>query len=155
MTENASGSDDGRAPDTEPAGRDQPPTERKMQWGFVAVPAAALVVGLVLGGLIVGVGTGGDSAPDAAETVTVTPTANSTDDTAVIVPKECVQAAESLQEATQLIRDSLSAIQSFQSNKIVDMLNQLEDLTNQATDQAQTCSDISVTPTTDTASPTS
>ncbi len=152
MSQNTPDPEDARAQPDE----DRRPPTRTMHWSFVAVPAVALVVGLVLGGLVVGVGRGGSSLePEARETVTLSPSANSSEDTAVIVPSECVQAAETVQEATRLIRDDLSAIRDFRANKIVDLLNELEDLTNQANEQARTCSDISITPTSGAASPTS
>lgn len=136
-------------------GDDRPQPTRTTHWSMIAVPAVALLVGLILGGLVVGVGTGGSSTgPEDKVTVTVSPSANSSEDTAVIVPRECVQAAETVQEATRLLRDDLSAIRNFQASKIVDLLNELEDLTNQADEQARTCSDISITPTSDAASPT-
>lgn len=147
---------DGDRTSSAPPGQDRPQPTRTMHWSLIAVPAVALLVGLVLGGLVVGVGSGGSSAdPEDRETVTVSPSANSSDDTAVIVPRECIQAAETVQEATRRIRDELSAIRNFQASRIVDLLNELEDLTNQADEQARTCSDISVTPTSDAASPTS
>lgn len=155
MSETPPDPDDDRAPRAQP-GENRPQSARTTHWSLIAVPAVALLVGLVLGGLVVGVGTGGSSAdPEGRETVTVSPSANSSEDTAVIVPRECVQAAESVQEATRLIRDELSAIRNFQAGRIVDLLNELEDLTNQADEQAQRCSDISITPTSDAASPTS
>lgn len=147
-------------PDPENDPRAAPPTSdgapapaRTMHWGVVVAPAVALVVGLVVGGLVVGAGNGGAS-PSATRTVTVSPSANPSEDTAVVVPKECVQAADTVQEALALLRDNISAIQEFRANAIIDLLNELEDLSNKANTEARTCSDITITPTSDAASPT-
>lgn len=154
MSDNPPDADGDRTSHAQPV-EDPPQPARTTHWSLIAVPAVALLVGLVLGALVVGVGNGGSTAdPEGRVTVTVSPSANSSEDTAVIVPRECAQAAETVQEATQLIRDDLSAVRNFQASKIVDLLNELEDLTNQANEQARTCSDISVTPTSDAASPT-
>lgn len=127
---------------------------RTMHWSFVAIPAVAFVIGLLIGGLVIGAGTGGDDEPTASETVTPGPSTDESSDTTVVVPHDCVQAAESVREATQLIRDNLSAIQDFRAQKIIDMLNELEDLSAQANDQAKSCSDVEIsTPSAPSATP--
>lgn len=138
-------SDTGSEPGARQSEEDTPGSApRKMHWSFVVIPAAAFVIGLVIGGLVIGAGSDGGGEPSASETVTVSPSPNESADTAVVVPRECIQAAETAQQATQLIRDNLSAIQEFQGQRIVDMLNQLEGLSKQANDQAESCSDIEV-----------
>ena len=126
---------------------DRAPGGPGTHWGIAVAPAAALVVGLLLGGLVVGVA-GGGSSPKTETTVTATPTAGSTStaDTAVIVPQECFEAARTVREVTTLIRDNVTAIREFRGQAIIEMLNQLEDLTQLANDQADACSEVRITP---------
>lgn len=128
-------------------GSDRPGDGPRTHWGIAVVPAAALVIGLLLGALVVGVA-GGGSSPKAESTVTVTPTpsAASTADTAVIVPRECFEAARTVREVTTLIRENVTAIREFRGKAIIDMLNQLEDLSDRANDQADACSEVRITP---------
>lgn len=128
-------------------GSDQAPGGGMTHWGIAVAPAAALVVGLLLGGLVVGVA-GGGSSPKAETTVTAAPTAGSTStaDTAVIVPQECFEAARTVRDVTALIRENVTAIREFRGQAIIEMLNQLEDLTQLANDQADACSEVRITP---------
>ncbi len=132
-----------RREDPQPAVPDSGPR----RWAVVLAPAGALVVGLLLGGLVVGVAGGGDSSPGATPTPTSQPSSSAPSaDTAVVVPQECVQAAETVRRASQLLRDNIAAIRDFKAQQIVDLLNQLEDLDGQARRQADACSEISVNP---------
>ena len=82
--------------------------ERGVRW-FVVVPAFTLLVGMVLGGLIVGV-TDVGSEPEAQPTATSSPSPGDpspSQDVTVVVPQECLEAAETVQEATELIRDGV------------------------------------------------
>lgn len=136
-------SDTGSEPDARQSEDTSGSPTRTMHWSLAVIPAAAFVIGLVIGGLVTGAGSDGEE-PSATETLTVGPSPGESPDTAVVVPTECIEAAETAQQATQLIRDNLSAIQDFQPQRIIDMLNELEDLTKQANDQAESCSDIEV-----------
>lgn len=130
-------------PTTEEGGPHHGP--RPLSRWVVALPAIALVVGIALGALVVGVATdNGDDTPDRDDEPTPSAAA-SEDSTAVIVPDACRQAAASVAEATNLIRDAVSDIRNFRAEEILDLLDQLEDLDNQARDQAALCSDIEVT----------
>lgn len=121
------------------------------RWFFV-VPAAALLVGLLLGGLVVGValdrpptGAGGGSpVPEGAPGATGSADPSASPDT-VAVPLECLEAAESVQEATSLIRDGATAIREFRPQELLDLLDELEDLDQQAREQAAACQDIELT----------
>lgn len=117
------------------------------EWLMVAVPTAALLIGLLIGSLVAGAGNGGGTEPAATVTVTASPSGAGTADTAVVVPQECLKAAGTIRDATTLLRRNVSAIQDFDADRVVDVLNQLEDLTNQADAQASTCSDVDVQPT--------
>ena len=131
----------------EPSPDGETPGRPLTHWGIAAAPAVALVFGLLLGGLVVGVA-GGGSSPKEETTVTVTPTPSesSSADTAVIVPRECFEAARTVREVTALIQDNVSAIRDFRGNAIVEMLNRLEDLTQLANEQADACSKVRITP---------
>lgn len=129
-------------PTTEPG--DPPSGPRHLSRWVIALPALALVVGIALGALVVGVATDNDDtpAPDDAPTASA---AESGDSTAVIVPDACRQAAASVAAATDLLRAAVSDIRNFRAEKILDLLNQLEDLDTQAREQAALCTDIKVT----------
>lgn len=108
-------------------------------------PVVALVVGLVLGGVIVGAGESVRS-PGSTPTATVTETADpSPDDTSITIPQECLDAAETVEAATNVLRRGVAAVRDFRRQELVDLLNELEDLEAQARDEAATCSDVEVT----------
>jgi hypothetical protein len=119
------------------------PAPHPLSKGAVVAPAVALLVGVVLGGLVVGVA--GDGSSDGV--ADPSPTATSSDSQpglAVVVPDECLRAADSVTEATALIRDSLDAIRRFEADQIIEMLNHLEDLDARAREQASRCADVEV-----------
>ncbi len=119
---------------------------RLPSWALVAAPAVALVVGVVLGVVLTSVG-GDSSGKDADDSPTTSASDSSspgTGDVAVVVPSECGDAAETVQEATNLIRENVSAIREFRTKDIVEFLNELEDLDQQARDQAEACSKVDV-----------
>jgi hypothetical protein len=112
-------------------------------WWFAVVPAITLLVGLVLGGLVVGVTVDGE--PESRTTSTPTPVDPSpTEDVAVVVPQECLEAAETVQEATALIRDGASAIREFRPDELITLLDDLEDLDAVAREQATACEEVDV-----------
>ncbi len=117
---------------------------RTMHWGYAVVPAATFVVGLLIGALVTGAGSDSGDEPAATETVSVSPSPSESADTEVRVPRECVEAAETAEEATQLILDNLSAIQDFQGQRIIDMLDRLEELSGETRELSKSCSDIDV-----------
>lgn len=87
-------------------------------WWFAVVPALTLLVGLVLGGLVVGVTVDGE--PESRTASTPAPVDPSpTEDVAVVVPQECLEAAQTVQEATALIRDGASAIREFRPDELI------------------------------------
>lgn len=135
------------------AGANPPDGPRPLSRWVVALPAIALVVGIALGALVVGVATDNPDTPDRADEPT--PSASeSGDSTAIIVPDACRQAAASVAEATNLLRDAVSDIRNFRAEEILSLLNQLEDLDTQAREQAALCTDIEVTPAPSSESPT-
>lgn len=116
------------------------------RWWFAAVPAGTFVVGLLLGWLVTSAGSDGDEGPTATETVSVTMSPTQSADTSVRVPSECVQAAETAQEATQLILDNLTAFQDFRGEQIIEVLDELEELSRESNDLAENCRDVEVSP---------
>jgi hypothetical protein len=120
-----------------------PSTGNPSRWVLTAVPAAAFVIGLVLGGSVVGVGLS-DNDPSAASETTPSPTApepTSTSDVTVVVPNACLEAARTIDEALELIRGGADSVRDFEPEELVQMLNELEDLDNRATALSQQCSD--------------
>ncbi len=112
-------------------------------WWFAVVPAITLLVGLVLGGLVVGVTVDGE--PESRTTPAPTPVDPSpTEDVTVVVPQECLEAAETVQEATALIRDGASAIREFRPDELITLLDDLEDLDAVAREQATACEEVDV-----------
>jgi len=117
---------------------------RPSGWWFAVVPALTLIVGLVLGGLIVGVA-GDDPAADPSPTdAPTTPEASPSGDVTVAVPQECVAAADTVQQATGLIRDGVAAVRDFRPEELIDLINELEDLEALAREQAAACSAVDV-----------
>jgi len=114
-------------------------------WVVSAVPAITFVVGLVLGGLVIGVGIDGDGGNPAGTPTTAggsqpTPTS----DVTVVVPNACIQAAETVTEAMDLIREGVTAVRDFQPQELIELLDQLEDLDARGRDLAQQCSEVDV-----------
>lgn len=122
------------------------PQPQRGGWWFAVIPALTLLVGLVLGGLIVGV-TDVGSAPGSKPTTISTPSPadpSASEDVAVVVPQECLEAAETVQEATELIRDGASAIREFRPDELITLLDELEDLDAVAREQATACEEVDV-----------
>lgn len=131
-----------RTDEPRPVPDDEPDRSGLLGRWVVAVPAAAFLVGLGLGALVVGVA--GDDEGSAAE-ATESPSASPGPATAVVVPDSCLEAAETVEEATGLIREGVGAIRSFEPDELIDLLDQLEDLDNLAREQAATCTASTVT----------
>ncbi|NYD40379.1 hypothetical protein [Nocardioides panaciterrulae] len=118
-------------------------TSRALIW----VPAGTFLLGVLLGGLVTGVALDGHGGTRAEGTPSTSPTQASpspSGGTAVVVPDECAAAAQTVRDATALIRDNVAAIRDFQAQKIVDFLNRLEDLDKRAGQEAAACQDVSV-----------
>lgn len=121
-------------------------------WWTVLVPALALVLGLVLGGVLVGVA-GDDDGSEATDEATpgATPTTGaesspaSPGDTVIVVPEECIAAAETVQEATDLARRTAAAIRDFQGEELREQLRRLEELDQRARSQARACQEVEAT----------
>ncbi|MDQ3484475.1 MAG: hypothetical protein M3445_03560 [Actinomycetota bacterium] len=110
----------------------------------VAAPAIALLVGLVLGGLVVGVASTESDSDSADDTVPSPSASTSAPGTSVVVPDSCLQSAETVAEATALIRNGVGAIRDFRPEEILDLLDELEDLDAQAREQAAMCADVEI-----------
>ncbi len=109
---------------------------------YVLVPAAALVIGILLGALVVGV-VGDDEQPeDASPEPTNTPTA--TDGTEVVVPNACLEAADTAEQIIMSLENGIGAIREFQEDRIRALLNELEDLEARARRQATECRRVSI-----------
>lgn len=134
------------------------PSGRTRPGWFVALPALTLVIGLVLGGLIAGVAIDGsptDEGPTTDPTSTESPTSTGspttdpdepapTGNVEVVVPQACLEAADTVEEATKVLRDGVGAIENFDRQPLLDALNRLEDLEAKARAQANRCSEVEV-----------
>lgn len=119
---------------------------RLPSWLMVAAPAVALVIGVALGALLTSGTSDSSSEADDAPTQSASEQASPSEgDVSVVIPHECRDAAETVQEATELIRENVSSFRNFRTQDIVDLLNQLEDLDQQARDQARACSQVETT----------
>lgn len=126
----------------------QAPPRRAPGIWFVLAPAIALVVGLVLGGLLVWAGQEDPtdttaSADGSAPTPSPTPSATGAA-TEVVVPAECLEAADTVEAATGVFRDLASALRDFRANELRELLTELEELEQQARDQADACRQVQV-----------
>jgi|GEM_PF-4914294 len=124
------------------AGRGRP---RPVSRWVVAAPSITLVLGMLLGGSLVWLTTNNGDGPEAGDEPTDTTDSPPEPGTAVVVPDACLEAAESVREATELIRDGVDDVRAFRAEAIIDMLNDLEDLDAQARAQAETCAEVEVT----------
>lgn len=126
-----------------------PPRSTPGAW-FVLAPAAALVVGLLLGGLLVWAGRddpSGVSAPEDGATAAPSPSAAAGEDTAVVVPSECLEAADTVEEATDVFRDLAGAVRDLRTGELPELLTRLERLDAQARSQADACREVQVSAT--------
>lgn len=117
---------------------------RPLSRWVVAAPSIALVLGMLLGGSLIWVTTN-DTSPNAEDERDDDPDSRPSPGTAVVVPDACLEAAETVREATELIRSGLDDIRAFRAEELIDLLNDLEDLDSEARAQAQTCSEVQVT----------
>ena len=111
---------------------------------YVAVPAIALLLGMVLGGLVVGVaqnGLTGSSEPAATPSST---NPSPTEEVTVVVPQECLEAANTVRDATQLLSEGVDAVRDFRPDDLLDLLDRLEALDTLAREQADSCSQTNV-----------
>ncbi len=130
-------------PNDEGSDAGDPVGSRPLSRWVIAAPSIALVVGMLLGGALIWVTTHntGPGAEDSRDE----PEASPSPGTAVVVPNACLQAADSVREATELMRGGLDDIRAFRAERIIELLDDLEDLDNQARAQAQTCADVHIT----------
>lgn len=142
--------DPSKEPSKEPpkAGADEPAVPADgagRRWGAVLLPAATFVVGLVLGWAVVAVGEQddvggallGDPSPSASPEPSEEPGEG---DLVMLIPGECREAAENLQEATRVLRDSLGSVRDFDPDVLVDNLNRLEQLDDETRPLIDRCS---------------
>lgn len=112
-------------------------------WSVLA-PAGALLVGLVLGGVLVGVMNDSDE-PAADASPGASPTPGGTDvsptpgATTIVVPDECLEAAESVEQALALVERGAAAIRDFEPDQLRTLLRDLEELDGEARAQADAC----------------
>lgn len=124
------------------------PSKRFASWWPVAAPTIALLVGLVLGGVVVGVANNGD-APTANGDPSSPSDGNATEapadsPTTVVVPAECLAAVDTVDQLTELIQQGVGAIRDFQPQQLRELLTELERLDSQARQQAKACRAVRV-----------
>ena len=128
-------------------GPDQAPRRTGGRNQLLLFTLGALVLGLVLGGVIVGlsrpstpVATG--PAPDTAETVSPgsTSTANPGDvQLAATVPQQCLDAADQASTALRTAQSGLTAIADLDAARLRDILRELQDAQPLVSDLADQC----------------
>lgn len=124
-----------------------PERDRSGSLWSVLAPAAALLVGLVLGGVLVGVmNDDDDNEPSAEPEASASPTPGdaspSESATIIVVPNECLEAADSVEEALQLVERGAAALRDFESAELRELLRELEALDAQARAQAEACQEV-------------
>lgn len=128
----------------------EPQPGRSRSWWPVLAPAAAFLIGLLLGGLLVGVVSDDDGTPTAEQepdqsTTMTTDGASpspSPGDTTVVVPEECLAAVDTVEEALDLADRSAGAIRDFQPDELRSLLRELEALDQEARAQAEACQQV-------------
>ena len=134
--------------DHEPVVRDDTPPirERSTSRWSTLIPAAALLIGLLIGGVVVGVSDGGDI-PTTDPQPTDSPTLSATTDpntaaTIVVVPDECLAAVDTVEQLTDLVGQGAAAIRDFRTAELRSLLRELETLDKKARQQAQACRNV-------------
>lgn len=122
---------------------------RLTSWWPVVAPAAALVAGLLIGGVVVGVARGGDAGSAVRERSPSQSTPGATTSpsrgpTTVVVPSQCLEAADTVDRLTSLTREAVGAIRDFEPQQLRQMLDRLETLDADARKQAAACRDVKV-----------
>jgi hypothetical protein len=132
----------------EPTETNGPETSSPSRWWFSAVPAVTFLVGLVLGGLVIGLGLSGEEGSTPGADSTPTPTNGEqptpTSDVTVVVPNACLEAADTVEQAMDLIRDGVGSVSEFQPEELGEVLDQLEDLDARARELARQCAEVDV-----------
>lgn len=118
------------------------PENKPRVWSRL-IPAGTFLVGLLIGALVVlATRTGTPSAEQPSTSPSATTA--SPGQSVVTVPAACQQAADNIQQATGLLRDSVSSVKDFEPKKLVKLLNQLEDLDQATRPLARECSQVQV-----------
>ncbi|CAN5780616.1 hypothetical protein BH20ACT6_BH20ACT6_21840 [soil metagenome] len=117
-----------------------------MVWWSRLLPAATFVVGLLIGGLLIGLGTDGDGATDepAGDAPTETATAPGDEPTTVLVPASCAEAGREAELAVEYMRDGAAAVRDVQPEKLAEVLNDLEDTQARLEKLSAECSRVEV-----------
>ncbi len=116
-------------------------------WSVFA-PAAALLLGLVLGGVLVGVVVDGDDERSLGTDPSASPTPGgdsgspSAGATVIVVPDECLAAADSVDQAVELARQGADAVRQFEPEQLRELLRELEELDLRARAQAEACREV-------------
>lgn len=123
---------------------DAPDIDHASPWWARLLPTATFVVGLVIGGLVV-LAVHGGGEPAASPSPSPSTASASPGDTVVTVPAACQDAADNIEEATSLLRETVSSVKNFDPDQIVKMLNRLQDLDQATRPLAKRCSQVKVT----------
>ena len=122
--------------------------EGSRSWWPVLAPAAAFLAGLLLGGLLIGVVSDDDGTPAADPESGASTSADgssaspSEGDTTIVVPEECLEAVDSVEQALDLADRSAGAVRDFQPEELRSLLRELEGLDQQARAQVEACRQV-------------
>ena len=122
--------------------------EGSRSWWPVLAPAAAFLVGLLLGGLLMGVVSDDEGTPAADPEPSATTSADASSpspsegETTIVVPEECLAAVDTVEQALDLADRSAGAIRDFQPEELRSLLRELEGLDQQARSQAEACRQV-------------
>lgn len=125
------------------------PDNKPRVWSRL-IPAATFLVGLLIGALVVlanqSTSSSNQSTPSSKQS-SKSPSATSPSPgvSVVTVPAACQQASDNIQQATSLLRDSVSSVKNFDPKELVRLLNRLEDLDKATRPLARECSQVTVT----------
>lgn len=113
---------------------------------FWLLPTLTFLVGLVLGGGLVALGSNdaesaiGQPPPSSsAPTPSGVPSAGESGDGTVVVPQECVAAADTSLEVLDLVRKAVAAIGDLDARRLQEIVDRLQELDPEVTRLAETC----------------
>ncbi len=125
-------------------------TKSTNSWVHSLIPAATFVLGLLIGAaLLYASGSGRDTGTSKNPGVdgSPPPSASSTPSgaTVITVPAACQQAANKLQEATDLLRSTVDSVRNFDPDKLTRALRQLETIDAQTRPLVRQCTEVDIT----------
>jgi hypothetical protein len=148
MSNNADERDSGAAGERAPSTTPQRPA-----WVVWALPAAGLLVGLLVGFAVWGGATDDGEPEEQAQprpsmTASASSPAGSDPTVTVTIPQECLDAVDASEQALDLLEQATAAISEFDAAELQQIVDQLQDSQERIRELGEDCRDMAVVPST-------